>query len=234
MFALCTVASSIAVQWVIDHVIVPRFEEGAVARRHRRQPACALIIGIGLLRAIGVVIRRTFAGIDAVAGRRAARPRRRRPARRASPLAGTTGSPTVDLVARAGVDVDTAVSVMAPIPFATGTVLLIVVSARVPAHHRPRARRRRRRRVPGADRSSTSSTSSASTCYYDDGPAGLGELSAAVHESFEGVQLVKAYGAEDRETERLSEMAGAPAHGPRSAPSACAARSRRCSTCSRR
>ena len=31
VFALCTVASSIAVQWVIDHVIVPRFEEGEVA-----------------------------------------------------------------------------------------------------------------------------------------------------------------------------------------------------------
>ena len=29
-----------------------------------------------------------------------------------------------------------------------------------------------------------------------------------MHESFEGVQLVKAYGAERRETERLSEIAG--------------------------
>ena len=31
VFALCTVASSIAVQWVIDEVILPRFEEGRVA-----------------------------------------------------------------------------------------------------------------------------------------------------------------------------------------------------------
>ena len=31
VFALCTVASSVAVRWVIDHVIVPRFEEGSVA-----------------------------------------------------------------------------------------------------------------------------------------------------------------------------------------------------------
>ena len=31
VFALFTVASSAAVQWVIDHVIVPRFDDGSVA-----------------------------------------------------------------------------------------------------------------------------------------------------------------------------------------------------------
>ncbi len=35
----------------------------------------------------------------------------------------------------------------------------------------------------------------------------LGEFSAGVHESFEGVQLVKSYGAEERETDRLSGLA---------------------------
>jgi ABC-type multidrug transport system fused ATPase/permease subunit len=35
----------------------------------------------------------------------------------------------------------------------------------------------------------------------------LGEFSAGVHESFEGVQLVKSYGAEGRETERLAGLA---------------------------
>ena len=33
VFALCTVGSSIAVQWVTDHVIVPRFDEGRGGRR---------------------------------------------------------------------------------------------------------------------------------------------------------------------------------------------------------
>jgi ATP-binding cassette subfamily B protein len=36
----------------------------------------------------------------------------------------------------------------------------------------------------------------------------LGAFSASAHESFDGVQLVKAYGAEDRETHRLSSLAG--------------------------
>ncbi len=44
--------------------------------------------------------------------------------------------------------------------------------------------------------------------YYATAQEHLGELSAGVHESFDGVQLVKAYGAEARETERLAEMAG--------------------------
>ena len=44
--------------------------------------------------------------------------------------------------------------------------------------------------------------------YYETAQQHLGALSAGVHESFEGVQLVKAYGAEARETERLAEMAG--------------------------
>ena len=57
VYALCTVASSIVIRWVIDHVIVPRFEEGEVAVA-TVVTGCALIIGVGVLRAIGVVVRR--------------------------------------------------------------------------------------------------------------------------------------------------------------------------------
>jgi len=44
--------------------------------------------------------------------------------------------------------------------------------------------------------------------HLDDAQQALGEFSGAVHESFEAVQLVKAYGAQERETVRLSEIAG--------------------------
>ena len=44
--------------------------------------------------------------------------------------------------------------------------------------------------------------------HYSEAQDELGALSAGVHESFEGVQLIKAYGAEERETERLSTIAG--------------------------
>src|SRR5262245_53130858 len=127
VYALCTVASSIVIRWVIDHVIVPRFEEGDVAVA-TVVTGCALIIGVGVLRAIGVVVRRSFAGITQWR------------------IAQGLGNDVVDqlvaqpaswhqrqsdgqLVARGGVDIDTTVGVMAPIPFATSVCLLIVVSA---------------------------------------------------------------------------------------------------------
>ncbi|MGA1052291.1 MAG: ABC transporter ATP-binding protein [Ilumatobacteraceae bacterium] len=205
VFALCTVASSIAIRWVIDHVILPRFEVGEVATA-TVVGGCLLVIGIGIVRAIGVVVRRSFAGVaqwrsaqtlgERVAGRMLRQPvgwhRRQSDGR---------------LLARAGVDVDTAIAAMAPIPFALSTVLMIVVAAvwlvltdvvlglvaisvfplltvlNVVYQHR-------------VDH------------WFDEAQAALGEFSGAVHESFEAVQLVKAYGAADRETARLSAMAG--------------------------
>ena len=171
VFALCTVASSAAIRWVIDHVIVPRFDEGSVAAG-TVLAGVGLIIGIGVVRAGGVVVRRTWAGKTQwrVAGTlsRGVIDRLVR-----QPMSWHARRPDGDLVARAGVDTDAAVSVLAPIPFATGTVLLIVVSAiwllatdvvmgarrrrRVPdpdrAQHRlPEARRRLLRRRPGPPR----------------------------------------------------------------------------------
>jgi ATP-binding cassette subfamily B protein len=205
LYALCTVASSIVISWVIDHVIDPRFKDGDVAAG-TVITGCALIVGVGVLRAIGVVIRRSFAGITQW--------------RIAESLSGDVVDRLVEqpaswhhrqsdgqLVARAGVDVDTTIGVMAPIPFATGVVLLIAVSgvwlvitdivlglaavAVFPLLMGLNVVYQKR-----VDR------------HFDAAQTALGDFSGAVHESFEGVQLVKAYGAENRETERLSMMAG--------------------------
>ncbi len=205
VFALCTVASSIAIRWTIDHVVIPRFEDGDVAVG-TVVTGCALIIGIGIVRAIGVVIRRSFAGItqwriaETLSGQVAERLVQQPPSWHQRQSDG-------QLVAKAGVDVETSVSVMAPIPFATGVVLMIVVAgawllitdvvmglvavavfpililANIGYQHRVER-------------------------HMDDAQNALGEFSGAVHESFEAVQLVKAYGAEQRETDRLSALAG--------------------------
>ena len=205
VFALCTVASSIAVQWVIDHVIVPRFDEGDVAVG-TVAAGVALIITIGLVRAAGVVVRRTWAGktqwrVAESLGRGVVDRLVRQP------ISWHQRRPDGDLIGRAGVDTDTAISVLAPIPFATGTVLLIGVStvwlfvtdvvigavavAVFPFLIGINIVYQRR-----ADQ------------FYDEAQGHLGRLSAGVHESFDGVQLVKAYGAEARETERLATVAG--------------------------
>lgn len=205
LFAVFTVASSWVVRRVIDRVIIPRFEAGQVATA-TALGGLSLIIAVGLARSVAVVVRRVWATktmwmvaetlTNDVVERLVRQPVPWH-ARRADG----------DLVARAGVDVDAAVGVMAPIPFGTGTIVMIVVAAvwmlitdlvlgavavavfpvlmvvnlvyekRV-AHH------------------------------YDEAQDHLGVLSAGVHESFEGVQLVKAYGAERRETDRLATVAG--------------------------
>ena len=57
IFATCTVLSSIAVQWVTDNVILPRFEEGEVETS--TLVTGVLFIGaVGVVRAVGVVLRR--------------------------------------------------------------------------------------------------------------------------------------------------------------------------------
>ena len=204
VFALCTVASSFAVRWMIDEVILPRFEEGSVPAGTYLTGA-ALLIGIGVLRAASVVARRGFAS---TAMWRVAQSYTTMVLDRLirQPIAWHRRRADGDLVARAGVDTEAAVSVLAPIPFASSTVLMVVISTvwlfvidpplglvalivfpvlivtnlvyeRAVAAHFTRAQ------------------------------AQLGDFSAAVHESFEGVQLVKAYGAEARETTRLGHLA---------------------------
>lgn len=206
LFGLTTVASSWVVRRVVDRVILPRFEAGEVATG-TALAGLGLIVGIGLTRSAAVVVRRVWATramwlvaetlSDDVVDRLVRQPVPWH-ARRADG----------DLVARAGVDVDAAVGVMAPIPFATGTIVLLVVSAvwMVVTDL-----------VLGAVAVAVFPVLMVLNLvyekrvarHYDEAQDHLGVFSAGVHESFEGVQLVKAYGAERRETERLSTVAGA-------------------------
>lgn len=207
VFALATVVSSFAIRWVIDNVIIPRFDEetGASVASGTVITGVLMIIGIGIVRAIGVVFRRAFASAgmwrvaqtytDQVVDRLVQQP-----------VSWHRRHPDGELVARAGVDTETTVSVIAPIPFATSTVLMIVVSTiwlfviDIPL---------------GIVAIIVFPIVVATNVVYERSVAAhytraqtqLGEFSAGVHESFEGVQLVKAYGAEQRETQRLSELA---------------------------
>lgn len=205
LFGLCTVASSFGVRWMVDRVILPRFNEGKTDSRALLIGA-GLVIGIGLLRAVGVVLRRGFAGASSW---RTAESVSLDVLHRivAQPSTWHRQHMTGDLVARVGVDSDAAVSVMGPMPFASSVVVMLVVSGiwllvvdvplgllaivvfplllllnigyqrRIDTHYR---------------------------MAQDE----LGFLSEAVHESFDGVMVVKAFGAEVRETERLSHITG--------------------------
>ena len=204
VFALCTVASSIVIQWVIDHVIEPTFRDGSI-KLGTVMTGLGLICAVGFVRAAGVVVRRTWAGIahwriaETLSGDVVDRLVEQ-------PITWHQRRPSGDLAARAGVDVDAATDVLSPLPFASSVVLMVFVSAvwlvliDVPLGLMAVAvfplligiNIYYQHKVDG---------------YYTEAQNHLGDLSGAVHESFEGVQVVKAFGAEARETERLSVIA---------------------------
>ncbi|MFK7918710.1 MAG: ABC transporter ATP-binding protein [Ilumatobacter sp.] len=207
VFALATVVSSFAIRWVIDNVIIARFDEasGSSVSASVVVTGVVMIIGIGVVRAIGVVFRRAYAseGMWRVAQTYTDQVLERLVRQ---PISWHRRHPDGDLVARGGVDAETTVSVIAPIPFATSTVLMIIVSTiwlfiiDIPL---------------GIVAIIVFPIVVATNVVYERSVAAhytraqtqLGEFSAGVHESFEGVQLVKAYGAEQRETERLAALA---------------------------
>jgi ABC-type multidrug transport system fused ATPase/permease subunit len=204
VFALATVASSWAVRWVTDNVIVPRFDEGHVSTGAVIAGA-SMIIAIGIVRSAGVVVRRVWASRtqyrvlgtlrDQVVDHYQAEPYR-----------WYRTHPTGELIAHAGVDAEAATEVLAPIPYSTGTIILIVTStiwmlatnlvlgllalALFPVLVVQNIVFQRRGEVPA-----------------NEAQERLGEVSAVVHESLEAVTVVKSFGAEAREAERLHERA---------------------------
>jgi len=203
LFALCTVASSIGLRWMIDRVILVRFEQNVIDLA-ALIAGSVIVVGIGLLRAFGVVIRRSYAGkaewrtcetltekvIDHIV---------------AQPIEWHRKKMTGDIVARCGVDADASVAILAPLPFSTSVVVMMVVSASwmlfvdiplglvavvvFPILLLLNIGYQRR-----IDR------------YYNLAQKELGTLSEAVHESFDGVMVVKSFGAEKRETQRLANI----------------------------
>ncbi|HEX3090849.1 MAG TPA: ABC transporter transmembrane domain-containing protein, partial [Ilumatobacteraceae bacterium] len=127
VYASCTVFSSVVVRLIIDKLIVPRFEEGSVPTG-RVVAILGLLIAVGVVRAAGVVGRRTFAGrtswrvtesltaevVDRVVEQ---------------PIPWHRDQRTGDVITRAGVDAEAATHILNPLPFATSVVLMLFLSA---------------------------------------------------------------------------------------------------------
>ena len=203
VYAICTVASSFGLGYVVDEVIIPRYQSDMIDS-HTFLIASFIVIGIGLLRAIGVVVRRSFAGISHWSTSESLSTQLIRHIMR-QPSRWHQRHMTGDLVARIGVDSDTAASVLGPLPFSTSVVLLVALTSIwlvvidvplgmlavtvIPLLFALNLGYQRR-----IDR------------HFDSAQKALGDLSEAVHESFDGVMVVKAFGAEDREHVRLASI----------------------------
>lgn len=204
VFATCTVLSAIVVQLIIDEVINPRFNEGSVGV-HKVVLILGTLIVIGFVRAAGVVVRRTWAGrttwrvtetiTTEVIDRLTEQP---------APWHRTQS--TGDLITRAGVDAEAATAVLGPLPYASGVVVLVGLSSvwmlltDLPMGLAAVAV------FPGLIALNVGYQRRVDH-FYNTAQDELGKLSAAVHESFDGVAVVKSFGAERRETDRLSVIA---------------------------
>ena len=203
VYAICTVASSFGLGYVVDEVIIPRYQTDIIDRQ-TFLTACLIVIGIGLVRALGVVVRRSYAGVSHWSTSESLSTQLIRHIMR-QPTMWHQKHMTGDLVARIGVDSDTAASVLGPLPFSTSVVLLVGLTSVwlviidtplgllavtvIPLLFALNLGYQRR-----IDR------------HFDSAQKALGDLSEAVHESFDGVMVVKAFGAEDREHVRLATI----------------------------
>lgn len=205
VFAFCTAGSSLGVRWMIDNVVIKRFDDGEVAVS-AVVTACLIIVSIALLRAVGVVVRRTFAGKTewGVAERLATQVVTRYSEQ---PVAWHRRHQTGDLVARAGVDVEAAVAVLAPLPYGSSVVLLLVVSATGLAVLDPALGAVAAVVLPVLVLMNVGYQNRVDR-HFARAQEEMGRLSEAALESFEAVTVVKAFGAEDREAGRLSEITG--------------------------
>ncbi len=203
VFAVFTAGSSLGIRWLIDRVIVPHFDEGGV-RWTTVLAGCGVIVAISLVRAAGVVVRRTYAGrtqwgiaedlgVEVVT----------RYAEQPSPW--HRRHATGDLISRAGVDVETSTAVLAPLPYGSSVVLLLLVSAVGLWITDPMLGIVAVLVIPLLVLSNIVYQRRVDS-HFHEAQNELGALSEAVHESFEAVAVVKAFGAEERETERLSEI----------------------------
>jgi ATP-binding cassette, subfamily B, bacterial len=127
LYAVMMVLSSLVLGWVTDEVLLPTFASGQVDRGLTLL-AVLLILGVALLKAIGVVARRL--GAYAAQYHLQATYRRKVTRRYLElPIAWHRRHPTGELLSNANADVESAFFVAAPLPMAVGASVLLVLTA---------------------------------------------------------------------------------------------------------
>ncbi len=204
LYALMTVASAYVLGWVTEQVILPAFAKGHTDVG-TLVTAVALIMGVSLLKCVGIVGRKVSAGIWQY---RVMGIYRRRVTRQylTLPLAWHQERTTGTLLSNANSDVEAMWANLAPFPLALGVVLMLVATAVLLAitdwvlamvayvifpllglliYVFGRAVSNRAMRVQEL----------------------RGAVSSTAHDSFDGALVVKTLGREEAETERFQRKA---------------------------
>ncbi|MFG2086070.1 MULTISPECIES: ABC transporter ATP-binding protein [unclassified Spirillospora] len=206
LYAAMTVASAQVLGWAAEEVVLPAFESGDTTAGALAAAATA-IMGVALLKAIGVAGRRFYAGLMQY---RLQAEYRRSVTRQylRLPLAWHHRHPAGQLLSNANADVEAVWAPIAPLPMAVGVVFMLLIAAVsilftdlvvagvgflvFPAIALINVVYQRRL-SPVATRAQQLRA----------------EVSEVAHESFEGGLVVKTLGREESETKRFTERAEA-------------------------
>ncbi|MEV0968585.1 ABC transporter ATP-binding protein [Microtetraspora glauca] len=127
LYGVMTVASSWALGRATEHVVLPAFREGRTSAG-ALTTAALLIIGVAVLKALGIMGRRILAGIMQYRMQAASRRAVTRQYLRL-PLAWHHRHPTGQLLSNASSDAEAAWGPLAPLPMAVGVIVMLVTAA---------------------------------------------------------------------------------------------------------
>lgn len=204
LFAAATVGSAYVIGAVTGRVIVPSFQQGH-ARAGTLALAAAAILGISLLKVVGMLGRRLGAGVMQF---RMQAHYRRRVTRQylRLPLSWHHKHSTGELLSNANSDVEAAWYPIAPFPFALGTIVMIFIAGAALLLTDP---------VLALVGFCVFPAVFAVNVVYSRRMSPLmtraqqlrAEVSAVAHESFDGALVVKTLGREAEETDRFRAKA---------------------------
>lgn len=204
LHAAVGVALASVLGYVTDSVLLPAFEAGETTPA-LLGGAVALLLGVGVLRALGLGARRFFAGLHQY---RMQAHYRRKVARRylRLPLSWHHRHPAGQLLSNANADVEASWAPLAPLPMTIGSVAMLLIAGGAMIVTDPVLAAVgfvvfpavavaniwfQRRVTPVASRAQ----------------ALRAEVSEVAHESFDGAVVVKTLGREDTETQRFATSA---------------------------
>ena len=127
LYGAMTVASAFVLGRITSQVIVPAFQDGDTTAG-ALAGAAALILGVAILKVVGIIGRRVCAGIVQYRLQAAYRRRVTRQYLRL-PLSWHQQHPTGTLLSNANADVEASWYTMAPLPFACGTLIMLIITA---------------------------------------------------------------------------------------------------------
>jgi ATP-binding cassette subfamily B protein len=205
VYAAMTVGTTVVLGHITDSVLVPAFHQGAGASSVIA--AVVAILAVAVLRALGIVTRRYFAGTTQHSVQRSLRLRIIECYARL-PLAYHQSKPTGELLAHTQADVEAATNVIGPLPYSTAVILLIVFAAISMFVADPLLAAIGCVSLPGLALLNRT-YSSRVEAPQSRAQKRIGDVSAVAHESIDGALVVKTLGRQSAEVERFAVIAGA-------------------------